>query len=176
MSDAVASLVAQQVHRQQNAGGDKPAPTVVQKLFMLMHGAYGNVFLSKFSTGEHDDEGKDKGVKSAMQVWVLALRRFPVDVIETAAYRCQKDRPDFPPTLPQFEAVCAAVMPRKTYAEEHGLPRLPAPAPAPVSGVPHCDEQRDGKDWARRIIARHEAGQTINRTSLRFAREALRLA
>ncbi|GAB3188613.1 hypothetical protein [Hydrogenophaga aquatica] len=32
----------------------------------------------------------------------------------------------------------------------------------------------DHKAWAKRILARHEAGEKINPTSLRFAREALR--
>lgn len=31
----------------------------------------------------------------------------------------------------------------------------------------------DYRDWARRIIARHDAGERLNVTSLRFAREAL---
>lgn len=31
----------------------------------------------------------------------------------------------------------------------------------------------DHKGWARRIVARHSSGDTINPTSLRFAREAL---
>lgn len=33
----------------------------------------------------------------------------------------------------------------------------------------------DGRQWARNIIARFNAGQTINRTALRFAHEALGL-
>ena len=33
----------------------------------------------------------------------------------------------------------------------------------------------DHKAWAKRIIQRHEAGENINPTSLRFAREALRI-
>jgi len=32
-----------------------------------------------------------------------------------------------------------------------------------------------GREWARRIIARFEAGESINRTVLRFAHEALGL-
>lgn len=32
----------------------------------------------------------------------------------------------------------------------------------------------DPKAWARRIIARHEAGENIRPISLRFAREALK--
>jgi hypothetical protein len=35
-------------------------------------------------------------------------------------------------------------------------------------------DRPDPKDWARRILARHEAGEKLNPTTLRFAREALR--
>lgn len=35
--------------------------------------------------------------------------------------------------------------------------------------------QVDHKAWARRIIARHEAGDRVRQISLRFAREALRI-
>jgi hypothetical protein len=33
----------------------------------------------------------------------------------------------------------------------------------------------DGRGWARRILARHEAGYQLPRISLKFAREALGL-
>ncbi len=33
----------------------------------------------------------------------------------------------------------------------------------------------DGKQWARRIIKAHEAGQSVRPIALKFAREALRL-
>lgn len=33
----------------------------------------------------------------------------------------------------------------------------------------------DHKDWARRILARHEAGEKLNPTTLRFAKDALRM-
>jgi hypothetical protein len=35
-------------------------------------------------------------------------------------------------------------------------------------------ETTDGREWARRIIARHDAGDKINAVTLRFAREALK--
>jgi len=36
-------------------------------------------------------------------------------------------------------------------------------------------ERTDNRQWAKRIVARHEAGESINPTSLRFAREALNI-
>jgi hypothetical protein len=145
---------------------------VVRKLFMLLHGSYGNLFLSKFSTGEKDAQGRDKGIRAAMKVWESKLSRFPAEVIETAAGRLTAEHDEFPPNLPQFEKLCEAAVPRKTYAEEAGLPRLPAPVPAPAAAV-SFDLRNDGKDWARRLLARHDAGEVLRPIQLRFACEAL---
>ena len=145
--------------------------TVIRKLFILMHGAYGNLFLSKFSTGEKDAQGKDKGVRAAMKIWDAALRKFPDDVLETAASRLSQAHPQFPPNLPEFERLCDAAAPRQTFAQEHGLPQLPAPVIAPVSVS--IEPRNDGKDWARRILARAEAGDAIKAYTLWSAKVAL---
>ncbi|EFI62671.1 hypothetical protein CTS44_06318, partial [Comamonas thiooxydans] len=81
---------------------------------------------------------------------------------------------EFPPSLPQFEALCKAATPRKTYAEEAGLLALPAPKfqRLDVSIVAHGD----GKDWARKILARADAGdKTVSYRALKDAKEALGL-
>lgn len=151
---------------------DAVAP-VIRKLFVVLHGSYGNLFASKFATGERDETGRhDKGILAAMKVWQSKLSRFPEDVIQIAAGRLVKEHPDFPPNLPQFEKVCEAATPRLTHAQEAGLVALPAPSAAPVHVTiqPHGD----GKDWARRIVARVHAGdQTLTRTSIRNAMQAL---
>ena len=147
---------------------------VIRKLFMLLHGAYGSLFTSKFATGQM--AGKhDKGAISAMKVWDAKLSRFPATVVEQAASRLAAEHADFPPNLPQFEQMCDAVMPRQTYAQEQGLPALPAPVAAPPVRV-NLQERNDGKDWARRIVARMEGGDTsISYYSGKSARVALGL-
>lgn len=146
-------------------------PAHIRKLFMLLHGAYGNPFIAKFSSGERDANGKDKGIKSAMLVWAHGLREFAPEVIEAAAKRYMLLYPEFPPNQPQFEATCRSIEPRKTFAEEQGLPALPAPvqARAEVSFA----AVGDGRDWARKILAGVEAGDKRTPTVIRFAREAL---
>ncbi|MEY4074738.1 MAG: hypothetical protein RJA29_2095 [Pseudomonadota bacterium] len=171
----IASLATQAIHNNASQPQPKADNPVIRKLFLVLHGSYGNLFTSKFSTGERDANGKDKGIRAAMLVWESALSKYPADVIETAAMRLTTECPDFPPNLPQFEAICKAVMPRKTYAEEQGLVRLPAPAKQSIGPVEY-EVKNDGKDWARRIMARHEAGERLNPTTLRFAREALNLS
>ena len=150
----------------------REASPTVRKLFVLLHGAYGSTFLSKYATGEKNADGNDKGVLAAMLVWDAGLSKFASDVIESAAKRLMAEDPKFPPNLPQMEKVCEAITPRKTYAEEAGLPRLPAPEPAAPMKV-SFEMRGDGKDWARRIMARQEAGDRIRPYSLQCARQAL---
>lgn len=152
----------------------REASTTVRKLFVLLHGAYGSLFLSKYATGEKSESGGDKGVAAAMLVWDAALSKFSADVIEAGAKRLMHEHPDFAPNLPQMEKVCEAITPRKTYAQEAGLPRLPAPAPAAPVKV-DFSRQNDGKDWARSILARSEAGESIRSYTLLSARQALGL-
>ena len=176
----VATMVDAAVNRAALTANAATTPTaeplqvapVVRKLFMLLHGSYGSLFLAKFSTGEKDAQGRDKGIRAAMKVWESQLSRYPSDVIETAAQRLTTEHPDYPPHLPQFETLCLAVMPRRTYAQETGLPRLAAPAQRPPTIV-SFELRGDGKDWARRVMARHEAGDKINPYTLLSARQAL---
>ena len=169
----VATLAQEAIHETVNQPRQKrEASTTVRKLFVLLHGSYGSLFLSKYATGEKSEAGGDKGVAAAMLVWDAALSKFAPDVIETAAKRLMAESPEFAPNLPQLEKVCEAITPRKTYSEEAGLPRLPAPAPAEPTKV-SFEMRGDGKDWARRIMARQEAGDRIRPYSLQRARQAL---
>lgn len=152
----------------------KGASATVKHLFLLLQGRYGTLFLSKYGTGVKDDAGRDLGIRAAMLVWDADLARYPADVIEAAAKRSGSEYRDYPPNLPQFVALCDAIMPRKTWAQEQGLPRLPPPA-TPQALPVHVDAHRDGRDWARRILARRDHGERISRTCIAFACEALRL-
>ena len=169
----VATLAHEAIHQATSQPRQKrEASTTVRKLFVLLHGSYGSLFLSKYATGEKSEAGGDKGVAAAMLVWDAALAKYATDVIEAAAKRLMTESPEFAPNLPQLEKVCEAITPRKTYAEEAGLPRLPAPEPAAPMKV-SFEMRGDGKDWARRIMARQEAGDRIRPYSLQCARQAL---
>ena len=169
----VATLAQQGVHQAQSAPAPLQVAPAIRKLFMVFHGSYGNAFIGKFSTGEKDADGRDKGIRAAMKVWEAKLGKYPADVIEVAAGRTGAAHPEFPPSLPQFEKLCEAAMPRKTHAQEHGLPALPAPKADPIKV--DLKPKNDGKDWARVLLARHEAGEKLRPIQVRFAREALGL-
>ena len=151
----LATLAEQAVHQTAHKT-QRAESALVRKLFVVMHGAYGNLFVSKFATGETDVAGKDKGIRAAMMVWDAALARFDAGVVELAATRLKREHPDFPPNLPQFERLCDAATPRKTHAEIEGVPRLVAPKLESVKVSIQC--VGDGVDWARVIVARAKAG------------------
>lgn len=164
-----AALVSNVGAQQEQAGAISGK---VKNLFLMLQGSYGAAFLSKYSTGVKDREGRDLGIRASMKVWQTRLDKYPDDVLTIAFNRVTVECPEFPPSLPQLEKACEAAMPRKTYAQEQGFP--PAlPAPAPVAAPVHVELRKDGKDWARKILAEAKAGHSMLPIRLRFAREAL---
>lgn len=99
----------------------QPDETVINNVFKVMHGCYGNLFLSKFASGVLDARSRDMGVASARTVWAFSLRRFDEAVVVTALEKCQERHPEFPPSLPQFIALCIACEPRKVFTFENAI-------------------------------------------------------
>lgn len=103
--------------------GKRPQPGAaieadIKRLFMLFHGWYGALFLARYATGDTGVDGKDRGTMSAMLVWQSRLAAFDGEVVRAAAERCETDHPQYPPTLPEFVAICRAVKPRVTTQEQ----------------------------------------------------------
>jgi len=100
----------------------QPQPVIesaaVNNVFKVFHGFYGNLFLSKFATGQLDEHGQDKGVISARQIWAHGLREFDGQTVKTAIAQCMERYPEFPASLPQLVALCKANKPRPTYKPE----------------------------------------------------------
>ena len=127
----------------------KPVPIeAVNQVFKVLHGSYGSLFLAKFATGELDEHGKDKGIKSTRQVWAHGLRGMDAPTITTALERVLDTHPEFPPTLPQFVALCKAAKPSEKPEE---LKRLGA------SGRAHSDATKEAREAALAKINRHKA-------------------
>ena len=114
MSEQLSAIAARAVG---NASPDahQAAVRTANKVFKTMQGMYGSLFLSKFSTGKTGADGSDAGIVSARDVWAMALQRFDVATVVTALERLLSDFPEFPPSLPQFVALCHACRPRETY-------------------------------------------------------------
>lgn len=101
---------------------NNPAPQEsAANVFRVLHGFYGNLFLSKFATGDVGPEG-DRGVLGARQIWAYGLREFDAATVKAALAQCMERHPEFPPSLPQFVALCRASKPREAF--DHGQPRI----------------------------------------------------
>ena len=154
------------VRRNVNALDDVLVPLLVTRIGYMQRAAR-----IKGDVTQVRDEDRIEAIVQRVRA-SAALHGGAPDVIEAAAKRLMDEDPKFPPNLPQLEKVCEAITPRKTYAEEAGLPRLPAPEPAAPMKV-SFEMRGDGKDWARRIMARQEAGDRIRPYALQCARQAL---
>ena len=175
MSEHAAALAQQAVAQPQaQQHGAAAKVELAQHVFRVLHGMYGNLFLAKFSTGQERGDGTDGGVESAKAIWGHALSRYALDTVKAALASCLQEHPEYPPSLPQFVSLCAAKAPRPTYAQQQGWKSLPPPAAAPAKPVAF-EARADGKDWARRILARHEAGEAIGAYALGSAHAALGL-
>ena len=102
------------------------AVRVSNRVFKTLQGMYGSLFLSKFSTGKVLPNGGDAGVISARDVWAVSLQRFDAGTVGTALDRVLTDFPEFPPSLPQFVALCRACAPRhSTPVQKTGIGMSP---------------------------------------------------
>ncbi|HNV58027.1 MAG TPA: hypothetical protein PKH72_00085 [Rhodoferax sp.] len=144
--------------------GQPQSLVVVNNVFKVFHGDYGNLFLMKFATGQlagasevdavgQSIEGQDKGVLSARQIWAHALRGFDAATVKAALTQCRMRYPDFPPNLPQFLAICAANKPREVFKPE-----------VPAIGMDQTLRSKYAAQ-AREINARHSQQATHSRLS-----------
>ena len=90
------------------------AESDVKRVFMVLHGFYGNLFFSKYSTGTVEN-GEDMGIANTRKIWAHGLREYDAQTIKTALRHCQTKHVEFPPSLPQFVALCAAAKPRVPF-------------------------------------------------------------
>lgn len=110
-----------------------------QKVFEALHGMYGNHASSRFADGATDENGIDKGIKAAHALWSNALEKFPRRVAMAALAKCVDAHPKFPPTLPEFMALCKSLVPYRIERPFNGAaPRLghtPAKREAEFSAI-----------------------------------------
>lgn len=100
---------------QANQTSQAASMDAANNVFKVLHGFYGTLFLSKWSSGEVDADGEDRGFVSARQVWAHGLREFDLGTVKAALAVCLEAHPEFPPSLPQFAAICKARQPRRAW-------------------------------------------------------------
>lgn len=140
----------------------------VDRLFERLALTYGKQFTEMYATLD------PQGVKTT---WAYELASYDQSLhriawaLENLPARC--------PNVIEFRNLC-----RQAPAPD--VPALPEPKADPerlkqelskladIRAKIQTDTKVDHKAWAKRILAKYTAGERINPTSLRFAREALR--
>ena len=139
----------------------------IDRLFERLGATYGATWTRQWA---------DIPIGDAKSAWAHELAGFNGQ-LEALAWGLE-NLPEKCPNVIEFRNLC-----RRAPAPE--LPRLPEPKADPermrreLSKLGQIKQQvlsvktLDSKEWARRLIARHEGGENIKPVCLRFAREAL---
>ena len=156
------------------AGIGQPQPDPdgagIRRVFMVLHGFYGNLFLSKFATGAIDPAtNEDQGMQSARKVWAYAMREYSGETVKLALRRCQERHPEFPPSLPQFVALCEAAKPREVWKPD-------VPAQSAIEMSPELREQRRAEARAAATEAAHRKQEELQPTGLDALKQAIAAA
>lgn len=140
----------------------------IDRLFERLSATYGAAWTRQWADVPIND------VKSA---WTHELTGFAGN-LEAVAWALE-NLPERCPNVIEFRNLC-----RRAPAPE--LPRLPEPKADPerlkrelsklveIRAKAVATTTVDHKAWARRIVGRFDAGDKVNPTTLRFARDALR--
>jgi hypothetical protein len=141
----------------------------IDRLFQRLAATYGAAWDRSLGTAPIED------VKA---IWQRELAGF-TGKLSALAYALDH-LPERCPNMIEFRNLCRA-------APDAPAAQLPAPTVNPerigqarallaeLNAKMRTGQIQDPKDWARRIIARHDAGEHVLPISLRFAREALGL-
>ena len=140
----------------------------IDRIFMRLHGRFGNNFGDKFKSGQKDSYGNDLGVLNAKQVWAEELAGITPDRIKNALLHNY----DYAPSCDQFKAQCKTSAP--VVPDYKALPK-PALSDEKINELhdklsAFTSGKRDMKAWAKKIIANPSAYPDI---SYRYAKEAL---
>lgn len=150
-------------------------PEWIERIFMRLHGRFGNTFFNKYKIGTLNADGEDAGIVNAKATWAHDLAGISPDRIK-AALETNYDRV---PDCDLFKANCYI---RKQVEDYKALP-----APADMEASKRNAEKlqslvaekfkakTDYKAWAKVIVggARHPSTYPNYDISLRLAKEAL---
>lgn len=140
-----------------------PAPWV-DRIFDKLTLTYGQAFLRRW---------QDIDLNAVKSDWAHEMAGFAQQP-NAIAYGLQNLPADKPPTVLEFRALCrrspvqdAPRIEQSPAGRERVAAELAKLAPV-IRRAP-----ADSRDWARRLVARHEAGEKLTRTQISMARDAL---
>lgn len=137
----------------------------IDRLFQRLEATYGAEWSRKWD---------GVPVQDVKTIWADELSGYAQNL--SAVAWALENLPDRAPNVIEFRAICRR-------APSPDVPRIEAPK-ADLQRVnaelaklqefrDSAAKETDGREWARRILTRHAAGEPINAIPLRFAREAL---
>lgn len=103
------------VSTQTSPGLTEPLPTAwTERIFMRLHGRFGNQFFDKFRVGKLNSNGDDVGVENAKNVWADELSGYSVNEIKLGL----EHQFTFPPSCDEFKTACRPALDgRSEWAE-----------------------------------------------------------
>lgn len=153
---------------------DLPMP-YVQRIFMRLHGRFGNTFFDKYRINQLNPEGMDIGIENAKQAWAEGLAGITLEQIKHGLSR----NFEYPPSLDEFKLACLLAHPEIQF--NIALPRPPIPDGKLEQNRKFLrllsnkirKQDCDSKAIATQILT--DAGQGIARTEIeiKFAMEIL---
>jgi hypothetical protein len=140
----------------------------VDRIFEKLSLVYGRDFLGRWEGVELN------AVKSDWGHELSGFDKHP----EAIAWALQ-NLPDRAPSVIEFRKIARMAPEQKVPQIEHS-PAGKERIAAELAKLGHVRKGSvpsvDYRDWARRIVARHQAGENITRAQINMAREALRMA
>ena len=141
----------------------------IDRLFAVLTERYGQEFIDRFEA-----HGED----AAKASWAAGLGRY--DEQRHVIGEAIKQLGSTCPTLSMFYDLCERIELGESAPHEKPAPARPAeqsiaaPAP-PRPPIARPAPTVDHKAWAKRLVARHCAGERLNKVQIEFARQALKL-
>lgn len=141
----------------------------VDRVFERLVATYGRAFMLQF------DGVPDADVKAVLAhelAWFAGSRDLMLHITWAL-----DNLPELPPNVIKFRNLCrqAPARPVKLLEAPRADPERVAAAMAQLAPARAAMPVVDHKAWAKRIVARHAAGERINVAPLRMARQALGL-
>jgi len=140
----------------------------IERIFLMLHGRFGNNFIDRFKNGQKDAQGNDLGVLNAKYVWSEELAGISPERIKAALMHNY----EYAPSCDQFKAQCKTVM--QAHSDYKALPK-PTLSDEKINELhdkltEFVSGKRDHKAWAHKIINNPSAYPDI---SFRYAKESL---
>ena len=133
----------------------EPVPERIVQLFALLHGRYGNVFSDRYRNGVVRN-GEDLGTLAALRTWADDLAPFDDLTLNRAFRESPRHHPTWPPTGPEFVALCKRMAPKVV---PKAAPALEMSTELKSKYVTEC------RDAIRKTLARR-AGTVMNANGL----------